>query len=53
MRINLNGKVEGSYTTKKAAFEAAVGPASNAKKGYAVTLSVDASAPNEPALGSS
>lgn len=50
--VNHNGQVEGNYSTKEAAFEAAVGPASNSiKRGYAVRISVDAAGPDEPAPG--
>jgi hypothetical protein len=47
-----DGNVSGDYVTKEAAFEAAVGPASNAiKNGQAVTITVEGSASVEPALG--
>lgn len=50
--VSHRGKVSGSYLTKEAAFEAAIGPASNAiKNGDAVQITVEASAPGEPALG--
>jgi hypothetical protein len=50
--VEHDGKVEGSYDTKEAAFEAAVGPASNAiKLGYEVSIMVEGSEPREPALG--
>ena len=50
--VEHDGKVAGSYATKEAAFEAAVGPASNAiKDGHAVHISVAGSSGNEPALG--
>jgi hypothetical protein len=46
------GHFSGEYLTKEAALEAAVSAASNAvKKGYAVTIKVDGSESNEPALG--
>jgi hypothetical protein len=46
------GTVSGDYITKEAAFEAAVGPASNAiKNGQAVTITVEGSESGEPALG--
>jgi hypothetical protein len=46
------GTVSGDYITKEAAFEAAVGPASNAiKNGQAVTIIVEGSVSGEPALG--
>jgi hypothetical protein len=51
-RILHDGQTLGGYATKEAAFEAAVGPASNAiKQGHGVTISVEASAEGEPALG--
>jgi len=47
-----DGEVSGDYITKEAAFEAAVGPASNAiKKGQAVTITVEGSGRGEPLLG--
>ncbi len=50
--VEHDGKIEGSYDTKEAAFEAAVLPASNAiKLGYAVSLTVEGSELREPALG--
>jgi hypothetical protein len=50
--VSHHGKVSGSYMTKEAAFEAAVGPASNAiKEGHAVQISVEGSATGESALG--
>jgi hypothetical protein len=50
--VSHQGKVSSSYMTKEAAFEAAVGPASNAiKKGDAVQITVEGSAKDEPALG--
>jgi hypothetical protein len=50
--IEHDGKVTGSYATKEVAFEAAIGPASNAiKEGHSVQISIAGSAPNEPALG--
>jgi hypothetical protein len=52
--IDHDGKVIGRYATKEAAFEAAVGPASNAiKEGYEVRITVEGSRENEPALGKS
>jgi hypothetical protein len=49
--VSHGGSVSGSYMTKEAAFEAAVGPASNAiKDGHAVQISVEGSAKDEPAL---
>ncbi len=50
--VEHDGKLEGSYDTKEAAFEAAVAPASNAiKLGYEVSIKVEGSEPHEPALG--
>ena len=50
--VEHDGEVTGPYETKEAAFEAAIGPASNAiKQGYAVSISVEGSARPEPALG--
>jgi uncharacterized protein DUF2188 len=50
--VEHDGKLEGAYDTKEAAFEAAVGPASNAiKLGYEVSITVEGSEPREPALG--
>lgn len=50
--VSHDGAISGSYMTKEAAFEAAVGPASNAiKDGHAVQITVEGSAANEPALG--
>jgi hypothetical protein len=47
-----DGIVSGDYITKEAAFEAVVGPASNAiKMGQAVVISVEGSESGEPALG--
>jgi hypothetical protein len=47
-----DGAVSGEYITKEAAFEAAVGPASNAiKNGQAVTITVAGSDTGEPSLG--
>ena len=47
-----DGTVSGDYLTKEAAFEAAVGPASNAiKNGQAVTITAEGSASGEPSLG--
>jgi hypothetical protein len=52
--VSHEGKVAGSYMTKEAAFEAAVGPASNAiKDGHAVQITVEGSSKDEPALGKS
>jgi hypothetical protein len=47
-----DGEFSGDYLTKEAAFEAVLGPASNAiKTGQAVTITVPASESGEPALG--
>lgn len=47
-----DGSVNGEYLTKEAALEAAVAAASNAiKSGYAVTITVEGTGRNEPALG--
>jgi hypothetical protein len=49
--IRHDGKLTGGYTTKEAAFEAAVTPASDAiKQGHAVTISVEGSEALEPLL---
>jgi hypothetical protein len=45
-------KLEGSYATKEAAFEAAVLAASNAiKEGAGITITVEPRASGEPAMG--
>ena len=50
--ISHDGKVSGSYVSKDVAFEAAVGPASNAiRKGDAVQITVEGAAPGESARG--
>jgi len=50
--VEHDGRIDGAYDTKEAAFEAAVGPASNAiKLGYQVSIMVEGSEPREPALG--
>lgn len=50
--INHDGNLEGSYSTKEAAFEAAIGPASNSiKDGVGITIEVPSPAPGEVALG--
>jgi hypothetical protein len=50
--VERDGKIEGSYDTKEAAFEAAVGPASNAiKLGYEVSIMVEGSERRQPTLG--
>ncbi len=50
--VEHDGKVTGTYDTKEAAFEAALGPASNAiKLGYEVSITVEGSEASEPALG--
>ena len=49
--IRHDGKLAGDYATREAAFEAAVGPAANAvKEGHAVTVSIEGTEANEPAL---
>jgi hypothetical protein len=49
--IEHDGRVMGRYATKEAAFEAAVGPASNAiKDGLAVRIAVEAASEGEPNL---
>jgi len=49
--IRHDGKLAGDYATREAAFEAAVGQASNAiKEGHAVTVSIEGTEANEPAL---
>jgi hypothetical protein len=46
------GTINGEYLTKEAALEAVVVAASNAiKDGYAITITVEGSDNNEPALG--
>jgi hypothetical protein len=46
------GIVWGDYITKEAAFEAVVGPASNAiKMGQTVTITVEGSESGEPSVG--
>jgi hypothetical protein len=50
--VRHDGVASGEYLTKEAAFEAVLGPASNAiKAGQAVTITVPASGSGEPALG--
>jgi hypothetical protein len=50
--IERDGKAEGDYATKEAAFEAAAAAASNAiKDGLGVRISVPERAPGESALG--
>jgi hypothetical protein len=50
--ISYEGAISGSYKTKEAAFEAAVGPASNAiKDGHAVQITVGGKPAGEAALG--
>jgi Uncharacterized protein conserved in bacteria (DUF2188) len=50
--VEHDGQVTGPYETKEAAFEAAVGPASNAiKQGYSVSITVEGSGRREAALG--
>jgi hypothetical protein len=50
--VEHDGKVSGTYDTREAAFEAAIGPASNAiKLGYAVSITVEGPETGEPALG--
>jgi hypothetical protein len=52
--IKQEGKVEGSYATKEAAFEAIAGAASNAiKKGDEITIRIPGSRGREPTLGKS
>jgi hypothetical protein len=47
--IEHDGKTSGSYATKEAAFEAAVGPASNSiKQGHTVRIAVDGSEGSRP-----
>jgi hypothetical protein len=50
--ISHDGSVDGEYLTKEAALEAAAAAASNAvKNGYAITITVEGSEADEPALG--
>ena len=50
--VEHDGKIEGAYDTKESAFEATVGPASNAiKRGYHVSITIAGSEGDEPALG--
>jgi hypothetical protein len=52
--VRLGTDVSGSYLTKEAAFEAAVGAASNAiKEGHAITISVEGAGAGQPAMGKS
>jgi hypothetical protein len=47
-----DGSVSGDYITKEAAFEAVVGPASNAiKMGQTVTITVEGRDRGQPSLG--
>jgi len=51
--VSHQGETSGPYATKEAAFEAAVGAASNAiKLGHEVNVHVPGSAPTEPVMGS-
>jgi hypothetical protein len=50
--VEHDGRVTGTYATRQAAFEATVGPASNAiKLGYEVSITVEGSEQHEPDLG--
>lgn len=50
--VEHDGELTGAYDTKEAAFEAVLGPASNAiKLGHAVSITVPGSDGREPALG--
>ena len=50
--VEHDGEMIGPYDTKEAAFEAAIGPASNAiKQGYAVSITIEGSCKHEAALG--
>jgi hypothetical protein len=50
--INHDGAAEGDYTTRQAAFSAAVDAASNAiKDGLGIRISVAAPSPGQSALG--
>lgn len=50
--VEHDGQLAGAYDTKEAAFEAVLGPASNAiKLGHAVSITVPGSDGQEPALG--
>jgi len=50
--VEHDGRIDGSYDTKEVAFEAVLGPASNAiKLGYAISIPVAGSVGREPALG--
>lgn len=50
--IDHNGEVRGSFATKEAAFESAVGAASNAiKEGLGIMIEVPQRASGESALG--
>jgi hypothetical protein len=51
-RVDHDGRREGDYATKEAAFEAAAAAASNAiKDGVGVTIIVEPPAPGEAAIG--
>jgi hypothetical protein len=50
--VEHEGQITGEYDPKESAFEAAVGPASNAiKLGYEISITVAGSEGQEPALG--
>jgi hypothetical protein len=50
--VSHDGRLEGDYATKEAAFEAAAAAASNAiKSGLGVQISIPAPVMGEPALG--
>jgi hypothetical protein len=50
--VDHDGTLEGEYSTKQAAFDSAVGAAANAiKDGLGISITVDAPASGESALG--
>jgi hypothetical protein len=52
--VTHDGDITGPYDTREAAFEAALGPASNAiKLGYGLSISVAAPSKTKSALGAS
>ena len=50
--VEHDGQMTGPYDTREAAFEAAIGPASNAiKQGYAVSITIEGIGKHEGTLG--
>jgi hypothetical protein len=50
-KVDTNDGASGPYLTREAAFEAIIGPASNALKlGDAIRITIEAPPPNKPAI---